>query len=168
MDVMQRWMLWSALGVVGLVLMFFGARFAWREYHLGKPDKVWVPVALRADLSMEDQKKLADAISEKLRTDVILRNVVVDIGLQEKFKQPSEDAAVKELGRRLFVEVGSAETPTGLAPSINIGVNGIGREHALLEEAATRIIKDVWVMIGIDPVTGKPLERPPLESPDQF
>lgn len=162
---MQRWMSWSALGVVGLVLMFFGARFAWREYHLGKPDRVWIPVALRADLSMEDQRKLADAINEKLRKDVVLRRVVADIGLQGKFGKPSEDAAVEELGRRLFVEVGSANTPTGLAPSINIGVNGIGREHDLLAEAATRIIKDVWVMIGIDPATGKPLERPPLESP---
>ena len=161
-------MLWTALAVVGLVLMFFGAKFAWREYHFAKPDKIWVPIALRADLSMEDQKKLADSISKELRKDVVLRKVVLDIGLQEKFKQPSEDAAVKELGRRLFIEVGSAETPTGLVPSINIGVNGIGRERDLLTETATRIIKDVWVMIGIDPVTGKPLERPPLETPDQF
>lgn len=168
MDVMQRWMLWAGLGAVGLVLMFFGARFAWREYHLSKPDKVWVPLALRTDLSMADQQKLADQINERLRSDVILRKVVADVGLQEKFGQPSEDAAVKELDRRLFVEVGSADTAEGLVPSINIGVRGIGHEHDVLGEAATRIIKDVWVMIGIDPVTGKPLERPPLESPDQF
>jgi hypothetical protein len=165
---MQRWMLWVGLGVVGLVLMFFGARFAWREYHLSKPDKVWVPLALQTDLSMADQQKLADQINGRLRSDEILRKVVADIGLQEKFGQTSEDATVKELDRRLFVEVGSADTPTGLVPSINIGVRGIGHEHDLLGEAATRIMQDVWVMIGIDPKTGTRIEQPPLTPPSGF
>jgi len=164
---MQRWILWAVLGAVGLVVMFFGARYAKREYHLRQPDRIWVPVALRADLSMEDQKNLAKRIEEKLRTDAILRPVVVDVGLQAKFKQESEDAAVKELDRRLFVEVGSAETPNGTVPSINIGVSGIGREKEILGDAAMRIIRDVWLMIGIDPETGKPMNpgnAPPAEE----
>lgn len=164
---MQRWMLWAVLGVVGLVVLFFVARYAKHEYHLRQPAKIWVPVALRADLSMEDQRKLAKQIDEKLRTDEILRAVVVDVGLQKKFKQPSEDAAVKELERRLFVEVGSADTPMGSVPSINIGVSGIGRETEILGETSMRIIRDVWRMIGIDPETGKPLNpdnAPPLNA----
>jgi hypothetical protein len=150
-------MLWTALGAVGLVVLFFGARYAKSEYHLRQPAKIWVPVTLRADLSMADQKKLAKQIEEKLHTDEILRAVVVDVGLQEKFKQPSEDAAVKELKSRLFVEVGSADTPMGPVPSINIGVSGIGREGDVLGKVSMRIIRDVWRMIGIDPDTGKPL-----------
>jgi len=160
-------MLWAVLGVVGLVVMFFGARYAKREYHLRQPSRIWVPLALRADLSMADQKKLADEINTSLRTDEILRAVVMDLNLREKFKQPSEDAAVKELNRRLFVEVGSADTPNGSVPSINIGVAGIGLEKDLLGEASMRIIRDVWRMIGIDPETGKQIDpgtAPPSNS----
>lgn len=164
---MQRWMLWAVLGVVGLVVMFFGARYAKREYHLRQPSRIWVPLALRADFSMEDQKKLAEEINTSLRTDEILRAVVMDLNLREKFKQPSEDAAVKELDRRLFVEVGSADTPNGSVPSINIGVSGIGHEADLLGEASMRIIREVWRMNGIDPETGKQIDpgnTPPSDS----
>lgn len=165
---MQRWILWAVLGVVGLVALFFGARFAKREYHLRQPAKIWVPVALRADLSIADQKTLAKQIEEKLRTDEILRAVVVDVGLQRKFKQASEDSAVKDLDRRLFVEVGRADTQVGSVPSINIGVSGIGREGEVLGEASMRIIRDVWRMIGIDPDSGKPFERGKTPPPDSF
>lgn len=160
-------MLWTVLGVVGLVVMFFGARYAKREYHLRQPSRIWVPLALRADFSMEDQKKLAEEINASLRTDEILRAVVMDLNLQEKFKQPSEDAAVKELDRRLFVEVGSADTPNGSVPSINIGVSGIGLEADILGEASMRIIREVWRMYGIDPETGKQIDpgnTPPSDS----
>lgn len=164
---MQRWILWAVLAVVGLTVMFFVARYAKREYHLRQPSKIWVPVPLRADLAIADQKKLAEQIELKLRTDEILRAVVLDLGLQVKFNQPGEDAAVKELNRRLFVEVGSADTQMGAVPSINIGVSGIGHESKLLGEVSMRIIRDVWLIIGIDPETGKPSksgDTPPLDE----
>lgn len=163
---MQRWILWACLGFVGLVAVLFGAKYAREEYLLRKPDKVWVPLALRADISMAEQKKHAEEIDAKLRTDEILRRVVIDVGLQEKFNQPSQDAAVKDLDRRLFVEAGTADTPTGTIPSINIGVRGTGHEHDILVETSMRIIRDVRRMIGIDPDTGKPLDSanaPPLD-----
>lgn len=153
---------------MGLILAFFGARFAWREYHLSKPAKIWVPIALRADLSMADQKKLADQINERLHTDEVLRKVVTDLGLQVKFGLPSEDAAVKELERRIFVEVGTAETPAGLVPSVNVGVSGTGHEKVILEESSMRVVKDVWRMLGIDPETGKPIQQPAPQAPASF
>jgi hypothetical protein len=165
---MQRWMSLAGLGIVGLVLMFFGAKFAWREYQLGKPDKIWVPLVLPADISMAEQEKLAGQINEGLRTDAILRKVVTEAGLQEKFGQPDEDAAVKELDRRLFVEIGTAETPNGSLPSINVGLSGTGHEKAVLEDASIRIIKDVWLMLGIDPTSGKRLDQPLQETPGSF
>jgi hypothetical protein len=161
-------MLWAGLGAVGLVLMFFGAKYARSEYFLRKPSKIWVPLALRPDLSMAEQKKLVEQIDGKLREGDLLRQVVLDAGLQEKFKQPTEDAAVKELKRRLFVEIGSADTPTGSVPSINIGVSGTGHERKILGEASTRIFRDVCRMIGIDPDTGKqanPGTLPPADIP---
>ena len=159
-------MLYAGLGALGLVLMFFGARYAKREYHLSKPSKIWVPLPLRADISMADQNNLAAQIGERLRTDAILRQVVVEAGLQEKFGQPSEDAAVKELERRMFVEVGTATTPSGMeVPSINIGVSGTGHEKEVLGEASTSFIKHVWIMLGIDPATGKPVGNGAASAP---
>lgn len=161
-------MLWMVLAIFGLVVIFFGAKYTLNEYRLRQPDRIWVPVTLRADLSMADQKNLAKQIEEKLRTDEILRAIVVDVGLQAKFKQPSEDAAMKELGRRLFVDVGSAETPNGSIPSINIGVSGIRREKKILEESAMRVISDAWQIIGIDPKTGQPINPGNSVAEDEF
>ena len=158
-------MLYAGLAVVGLVLLTGGGLYGYREVLRNKPAPIWVPLALRVDISMEDQGKLAKEIEGRLRNDELLRQVVVDAGLQSKFGSPTEDAAVKELKGRLFVKVGTADTPQGTVPSINVGVNGTGRERDASGAAATRLIKDVWKMLGIDPDTGKQLERPPGGAP---
>lgn len=154
---MQRWMLWALLAAVGVILLGGGAFYARKEYQANKPDKIWVPLPLRADLSMAEQKSLAEEIEEELRKEDRLQKLASDLGLKEKFNVIDEAAAVKELDRRLFVEVGSADMPEGLVPSINIGVRGIYRENELLKTISIRTIRDVWMMIGIDPDTGNRL-----------
>lgn len=161
-------MLWVGLGILGLGLMLFGAKFAWSEYQLYKPDRIWVPLSLPSGISMAEQKKLAEQIDGHLRSDAVLRKVMSDTGLQEKFGQADEDSAAKELDRRLFVEVGTAEGPNGSVPSVNIGLHGNGYERAVLEAAVTRIMKDVLATPGIDPANGKRLYQPPPEAPDSF
>ncbi|MBC7980156.1 MAG: hypothetical protein H7Y36_06295 [Armatimonadetes bacterium] len=156
---MQRWMLYAGLALIGLALLAGGGLYAYREYLHGKPDKIWVPLAMRADFPVEDQEKLAAQIDEKLRNTEILRKIVIDADLQSAFKQPDQDAAVKDLNKRLFIEVGTAASPMGSVPSINIGVKGIWGEHDALNKAAEQTIKEVWLMIGIDPTTGKPLPK---------
>jgi len=158
-------MLYAGLAAFGFVLLAGGAYYARKQYYASKPAPIWVPLALRVDISMEDQGKLAKEIEDRLRNDELLRQVVVDAGLQSKFGSPTEDAAVKELKERLFVKVGTADTPQGTVPSINVGVNGTARERDASGAAATRLIKDVWKMLGIDPDTGKQLERPPGGAP---
>lgn len=152
---MQRWMLWAVLAAVGMALLGGGAFYARKQYYANKPDKIWVPLPLRADLSMAEQKDLAEEVDADLRKDERLREIVADLGLKGKFNVADEDAAVKELDRRLFVEVGMADTPGGRVPSINVGVRGISREKVLLHEMTERIINDVLLMIGVDPNTGK-------------
>jgi hypothetical protein len=162
-------MLYACLGVAGLVLMFFGARYAKREYHLGQPARMWVPLPLQGGVSMEGQNKLIKEIGEKLRTDAVLREVVIDAGLQEKFGQPTEDAAVRDLDRRMFVEAGTVKSPSGIeVPSINIGVSGTGHDQAILAEASTSLIKHVWIMLGFDPLTGKRMDQDAPAPPGSF
>lgn len=153
---MQRWKLLAAIAIAGLVLAAVGGTFALREYRAEKPSPIWVPLALRPDISMAEQKELAEKIEANLRKKAVLRKIVEDVRLQEKYGVADVEAAVAELDRRLFVRPGKAETPQGVSvPSVNVGVEGTKRDQAISEQSATRIIKDVWKMLGIDPETGK-------------
>ena len=162
-------MLYAALAAFGLVLLGGGAWYARKEYYASKPQPIWVQLPLRADISMANQEELAKQIVERLRNDELLRQVVVDAGLQSKFGSPTEDAAVDELKQRLFVKPGTVNMPQGAAvPSINVGVNGNGHQKEGSGAAATRLIKDVYRMMGIDPETGQPLKRPsPAGTPSE-
>ena len=148
-------MLWAGLAALGLVLLAGGAWYARKEYYAAKPQPVWVPLALPADISMEDQRKLAEDIEGRLRNDDLLMEVVIDADLQAKFGSSSEKAALEELKKRLFVKVGTADTPQGLTvPSINVGVTGNGHQKEASGIAATRIAKDVWKTTGLLEQTG--------------
>ena len=157
-------MLFAGLGIMVLALLVGGGLYGYREFLRSKPAPIWVPLPLRADISMEEQEKIGKEIDTRLRTDEILRQIAIDVDLQKKLKQPSLDAAVKELDRRLFVKPGSADTPDGTVPSINIGVEGNGHEKVVLGEIATRIIKDVYRIVGIDPTTWLPINQPGTAS----
>ncbi len=158
-------MLYAGLALLGLVLLAGGAFYARKEYYASKPAPIWVPLPLRPDISMADQEKLAKEIEERLRDEGLLRQVATDVDLQGKLNLPDIEAAVKELDKRLFVKVGTAMAPTGTVPSINIGLNGNGHEREIISETTTRITKDVWRMLGVDPETGLPIQRPGAASP---
>lgn len=161
-------MLFAVLGGVGFLLLAIGGYFARKEYYNNKPSKIWVPLPVSVELLYEDQKKLADQIEEALRADDILLQVVRDAGLQEKFKQASEAEAVEDLGQRLFVEVGTADTSMGQLPSINIGVKGRHREKPALEAASMSVIKEVWKMVGIDSEQENRIDAGGEARPDPF
>ncbi len=153
-------MLFAGLAIVVLALLVGGGLYGYRDFLRSKPAPIWVPLALRADISMAEQEKISTEIDTRLRADEILRQVAIDVDFQKKLKQPSLDAAVKELDRRLFVKPGSADIPSGTVPSINIGLHGNGHEKDVLGETATRLMTDVWKILGIDPVTGLPINQP--------
>lgn len=153
-------MLYVGIGIAGLILLTGGGLYGYREYLRSKPAPVWMPITLKADISMADQKALAEEIAEKLNNDDLLRQIVIDADLQKGFKQPSEEAAIKELKGRLFSKAGTADTANGPMPSVNVGLSGTGGESEVLFRASKRIMKDVWRMMGIDSETGKPLQDP--------
>ena len=141
-------MLWVILAVVGIVLLGGGAFYGLQEYRSNKPARQWVPVPLRSDLPMAEQKALVENIDAGLREDEMLRKIVTDMGLTEKFGVADEEAAMKELDRRLFVEVGSVKTAEGMVPSMNVGARGIRSETGLLGEISVGVMKEVWKIIG--------------------
>lgn len=151
---MQRWILWVILGIVGLGILGAGGIYAISEYRQSRPTPIWVPLQLQVDISTTEQSELAVDIDRKLRADGRLEKVVADLNLADRFDVANEGAALAELENRLFVEAGTAATPTGTVPSINVGMRGKRREEELLSTIVTALTKQVWEIVGLDPETG--------------
>jgi hypothetical protein len=145
---MQRWIL-AAGGV--LLLMMGGLLFAYQQYKLNKPQAMWVPLPVRQDISMEDQKKAAEDLKARLCVESVFLKVSKDMGLPAKWELASDNEAAAELGKRVFVRPGDADTPMGKVPAIHIGVNGKVRDRQLSGEIAMRLMDDVWKILGVDP-----------------
>ena len=143
---MQRWI---ALAAVAVVLLGIGGGALLWNHRRNRPDKVWVPLPLSPEAPEDARKTFAKQLDSELRKPSVLLGVATDVRLAENFGLPSTEAAADELGKRLFVELGQADTPLGKAPSLNIGVTGKSKEHALLEKIAERLTKDVKRILGV-------------------
>ncbi len=143
---MQRWI---ALAVVVVLLLGMGGGALLWNQRRNRPDKVWVPLPLSPEAPEDARKTFAKQLDTELRKPSVLLGVATDVQLAEKFGLPTTEAAAEELGKRLFVELGQADTPMGKAPSLNIGVNGKSREHALLGKIAERLMQDVKRILGV-------------------
>jgi uncharacterized membrane protein len=147
----QRWILWGVLAAVVMALGLAGAVFGYKEYKQNRPAGMWVPLPfMNPEIPDEDRREFVKMLNEKLREPELLLRVASDIPVREAWKLGSDDEVVKEMDRRLFVEMGSAETPEGRVPSVNIGFNGKRRETALLGQLSLRIMDDVWKIIGVE------------------
>ncbi|MGC4015653.1 MAG: hypothetical protein QM755_14195 [Luteolibacter sp.] len=139
---MQRWIV---IAVIALVLATAGGGYALFNYRANKPERIWVPLKLpEADL-----KPVSKKLDEALRKPALLSSIVKDLGLVSRFNVPTEEAAVAELSKRLFVEVGEANPPSDRTPALNVGVAGKRKERALLNEISSRVMKDVMALFGV-------------------
>ncbi len=144
---MQRWML---VALVGVLLLGVGGGFALWTYRQNKADRIWVPLALNAELPADKRAQLATEIKTKLLEGTIIADAVKDVGLAGKLDLPSSEAAEAEVRQRLFVEVGEAAAPTGVVvPSINVGLSCQKKTSKAMGEVAMRLMEDVWKMLGI-------------------
>lgn len=133
--------------VAVLLLGSVGSALVW-NHRRNRPDKVWVPLPLSPESSDDARKTFAKQLDKELRKSSVLLGVATDVQLAEKLGLPSAEAAADELGKRLFIEVGQADSPIGKIPSLNVGVNGTSKEHAILGQIAERLMKDVKRVIG--------------------
>jgi hypothetical protein len=143
---MQRWI--ALATVVVLLLGIGGGALVW-NHRRNRPDKVWVPLPFSPEASEDARKTFAKQLDTELRKKSVLLGVATDVQLAEKFGLPSTEAAAEELGKRLFVELGTADTTMGKTPSLNIGVNGKSKEHAFLGQIAERLMQEVKRILGV-------------------
>lgn len=133
------------------MLMFGGAIYAYSNYKQNRPHPMWVPLPINRELPEEKRTEIATDLKTKLSTDDILTQVSKDLSLPAKMELPDDAAAVAEVRKRLFVDLGEADSPVGRVPSINIGVKGKNRDKDLSGQIAMRLMEDVWKILGIKP-----------------
>ena len=146
---MQRWIVF---GVVTMVLVLGGGAFALRTYKQNRPQPIWVPLPINAELPAEKRNEVAAELKKNLMKPEILIQVSKDLGLPKSFGLPTDEAAANEVAQRMFVEVGEADAPTGgKVPSINIGIKGKRKDTEVSGKIAMRLMQDVWKILGIKP-----------------
>jgi len=146
---MQRWI---AAGVVA-VLLFVGGLFAYYKmvYKPNRPQPVWVPLPINPELTSAKRDEIIKEIKAKLIEGDGLLKVSKDVGLAKKWQLASDEEGAREIGRRLFVRAGDADTPMGKVPAIHVGVSGKNKESVVSGEIAMRLMEDVWRIVGIKP-----------------
>jgi hypothetical protein len=145
---MQRWI---AIGVVAMVLVLGGAAFGYRTLKQNRSAPIWVPLAVNPELDYEKRRDIAKELKSKLENKDLLTKVSKDLALAKEWNLASDAAAADELGKRLFVDVGQMDSPTGKVPSMNIGVRGKLKERDVSGKIAVRLMEDVWTILGVSP-----------------
>jgi len=143
---MQRWI---AAVVVAMMLLGGGGLYAYYVYKQNRPSPVWVPLPIKPEFSNEKRDALVNELRMKLSKPEVLEQVSKDVGLTKKWRLPSDAEGAREIGKRLFVQVGEADTPRGKVPSINIGVTGKRKERLVSNEIVMRLMDDVMKILGI-------------------
>ncbi len=141
---MQRWMVVS---VVIAVVLVFGAGAGYVLMKLNQPDPRWMPLLLNPELPEEKREEVA----AELRTMILERERLLKMVREEDVVKglgfSSEEEAVLELERRIFIKVGEAATEMGYVPALHIGVSGKRKERSEVEKLAMRVMKEVQAVI---------------------
>ncbi|MEI6675330.1 MAG: hypothetical protein WCO57_09150 [Verrucomicrobiota bacterium] len=143
---MQRWIV--AAGFL-LGLMVVGGAFAHRAYQQNRSTQVWLPMPINPDQSAERLDMTVKLLKQKLSEHALLVRVSKDVSLAKKMKLASDEEAANALEKRLFVELGKADSPVGKIPSLNIGLNCKVKELTTMGEVVNRLRKDVFSILGI-------------------
>ncbi len=135
------------------VSLLFGGLLGYYKliYQPNLPAPVWVPLPIRVDLETARRDEVIASLKKELADEELLLKVGRDVGLARKWNLSSDMEAAREIGSRLFVRAGEADTPIGKVPAIHIGVTGKRKEREVSGEIAMRLMEDVWRILGIEP-----------------
>ncbi len=112
---------------------------------------MWVPLAVRGEFPVAERDQTIRDLNSKLHDPEVLRQVVKDTDLIEKWDVGSEREAMQELAGRIYVRMGDMRSAMGTVPAVHIGVTGKVREKELSGQIAVRLMQDVWKILGVNP-----------------
>jgi hypothetical protein len=138
---MQRWIVVAAL----VLCLLGGASVAgvWWNHRQNKPEKRWVPLMFTPETTEAQREACLTKMREDLLTDAILTGVVRDCDVQGEWELASEEAAVAELRKRVFVDAGEFMVKGMPVPTLNVGFKGTVGQKAYLDRLANRLKQDV-------------------------
>ena len=154
---MQRWIVLAALV---LCLLGGGSVYGYWRYKQNLPEKRWVPLPFNPEASEAQRLESVKMMRDRLLTDEILTGVVRDCDVQGKWKLPSEEAAVEELRKRVFIDVGETAFKGIPAATLNIGFKDKAGERDELDLLAERLMQDVKRFIAPPPSSQSSAESP--------
>jgi hypothetical protein len=132
-----------------MVLMVGGVGFAYKAYKDNRPSPIWVPLPINPELPDEKRVEIVKKLKAHLTQAEVLMQVSKDLKLPTAMNAPNHESAAHEIGKRVFVEIGEANTPTGSrVPSINVGVKGKAKDRELSGKIAVRLVEDVQKLLG--------------------
>jgi hypothetical protein len=142
---MQRWIV---LGALVLSLIGGGLMFLYWKHHQSRPDRQWVPLAFNPESTQQQREQSMEELRKALFNDTVLTGIVRDCGIESAWKFESEQAAVEEIKRRVFIETGETVIKGIPTATLNIGFKGTVGEQPELKLLAGRLIKDVDRLIN--------------------
>ena len=142
---MQRWIVLAALV---LCLLGGGTVYGYWKYKQNQPEKRWVPLQFTAESTEAQREESVVQMRERLIADDILTGLVRDCDVLVKWELPSEDAAIEELKKRVFIEAGEILVKGVPVPTLNIGFRGKVSERADLDQLAERLMEDVKRLVA--------------------
>ena len=113
-----------------MVILLGGGAFSYHTYKINLPVH---PVLLQFPVPVESTSKersdKIDWLKRVLLEPSLLTKVSKNAGLAKKLQLATDDAAANDLGKRLFVEIGEADTPQGRVPVMKIGLHCKVKEY---------------------------------------
>jgi len=141
---MQRWII---AGLVFLVLLMGGAAFGYRTYQQNRNTRIWLPLPV-PEATVEQRREMAADLRAKLGDPVLMGAVCKDSGYAGPMGLAADEATKALLGR-LFVEVGTADTPTGRIPSVNVGFNCKVKNFDKMKKPTNRLRDEIMKILGV-------------------
>lgn len=137
---MQKWIV---AAVVAIVIFCFGGWFGIKAYKQNRSHPVWVELPINPQLPTKQRDETIRMLMSKLSNRAILEQVSRDVGLKRKWQLESEEAAVEEIAKRLFVRPGDTQGKIGRVPALHIGLKGKRKESEVTGEVAVRLMPEV-------------------------
>ena len=116
-----------------------------------RADSQWVPFPLNDNTTSEQRAELQKRLEELLTKPEVMAKVVAQVDLQSKWSVASEQEAVNLLQSAVFVRQGEFRDPntTLTYATMDVGVRGKYKEHALLGEIAVSLGKETRAILGV-------------------